>query len=98
MTRHHGAVPADRRIVTKSDRPRPTRIGGTVTPVRPASQCMLRIRCAGEVDIAGLLQLGRGHPEADITQIVAAEFFRPGRRVRERNRLKGKQTCGKNSG
>ena len=59
MTRHHSAVPADQRIVTKSDRPHRTRVGGTVTPVCPASQRMLRIRYAGEVDIAGLLQLGR---------------------------------------
>ena len=98
MTRHHGAVPADRRIVTKTDRPRPTRVGGTVTPAGPTSQRMLRIRCTGEVDISGLSQFGRGHPDADITQIVAAEFFRPGRRVRERNRLKGKQTRGNGSG
>ena len=98
MTRYHGAVPADRRIVTKTDRPRPTRVGGTVTPVGPAGQCMLRIRCAGEVDISGLSQFGRGHPDADITQIVAVEFFRPGRRVRKRNRLKGKQTRGNDSG
>src|SRR5262245_47152385 len=47
MTRHHGAVPADRRVVTKTDRPRPTRLGGTITPVRPARQSMLRIGCAG---------------------------------------------------
>jgi hypothetical protein len=59
---------------------------------------MLRIRGAGEVDIAGPRQLGRSHAEADVTQVVAAEFFRPSRRVRERNRLKGQQTCGKNSG
>jgi hypothetical protein len=51
---------------------------------------MLRIRCAGEAGIAGLFQLGRSHPEADVTQIVAAEFFSPRRRVRKRNRLKGK--------
>jgi hypothetical protein len=59
---------------------------------------MLRIRCAGDVDIAGLLQFGRSHPEANVTQIVAAEFFAPSRRIRERNRLKGNYTCGNNAG
>ena len=98
MTRHHRAVPAGRWIVAKSDRPHPARIGRTVAPVLPAGQHALWIRRAVKVDIAGLLQLSRSHSEPDVAQVVAIEFFRPGRKVRERDRLTGKQTCSKNSG
>jgi hypothetical protein len=95
MTRHHRAVAAGQRIVTKSDRPHPTRVGRALTPVLPAGQCALRIHRAVKIDIAGLRQLVRGHSEADVAQVVAAEFFRPGRRVRDR--LPGQETRSKNS-
>jgi hypothetical protein len=35
--------------------------------------------------------------EANVTQIVTAEFFRPSRRDRKRDRLPGKQARSKNS-